>query len=232
MKILGLIPARGGSKGVPHKNRKRLLGKPLVNYTIEAALASSEIETLVVSTDDPEIAKISQAAGASVPFLRPAALASDQSPTIDTVIHALQFLAEQNQVFDAVCLLQPTCPLREAADISEAIQIFATKDADSLISVREVPHQFNPHWVFEATETNFLKIATGEKEIITRRQALPKAYYRDGSIYLTKTELILKRRSLYGDRISYLLSKSAQHINIDTLADWQVAEQLLNDLKG
>lgn len=229
MKILALIPARAGSKGVPNKNSKLLGEKPLIVYTIEAALQCTEIDELTVSTDGEEIAEISRANGAKVPFLRPENLATDKSPSIDTVIHAVEFYAEKGQHFDAVCLLQPTCPFRTANDISAAIRNFKNQTADSLISVREVPHEFNPHWTFKADENGqFLSIATGEKDIISRRQELPKAYHRDGSIYIVKTDVLLKSRSLYGEKIAFHTSENPVHINIDTLADWTKAEAFLN----
>lgn len=228
MKILGLIPARGGSKGIPRKNIKLLRGKPLIQYSIEAALSCDTIDTLLVSTDDAEIAEVSAKAGAEVPFLRPDELANDSAPTIDTVIHALRFYAAKDINFDAVCLLQPTCPFRTTAHITKAIQIFKKNQPDSLISVREVPHQYNPHWVFEAVEdTAFLRIATGEQQIIPRRQELPKAYHRDGSIYITKSEIILERHSLYGERMAHCTFEDSPHVNIDTMEDWEKALQIL-----
>lgn len=233
MKILALIPARGGSKGVPKKNIKLLAGKPLINYTIEVGLTCAEIAKLVVSTDSQEIADVSKAAGAEVPFLRPAELATDSSPSIDTVIHAVEFYAKTGYYFDAVCLLQPTSPFRTQKDIKQAIATFVEKEADSLISVRKVPHQFNPHWIFEPNiDDGFLKIATGESEIITRRQALPPAYYRDGSIYLVKTDVLLKKRSLYGERIAFFLSENSIFVNIDTMEDWNQAEAMATSMKN
>lgn len=229
MKILGLIPARGGSKGIPRKNIKLLQGKELIRYTIETGLACSVIDEIVVSTDDAEIAKVSQKAGATVPFLRPAHLATDQSPSIDTVIHALKYFENIGQIFDAVCLLQPTTPFRHQKDLEEAIRLFKVKGADSLISVREVPHTFNPHWVFEEKKDGFLKISTGESQIISRRQDLPKSYYRDGAVYITKKEIILEQKSLYGNTIIHHEMKSSSRINIDTLADWQMAEAFLKE---
>ncbi|MEM1123349.1 MAG: acylneuraminate cytidylyltransferase family protein [Bacteroidota bacterium] len=226
MRILGLIPARGGSKGVPRKNIKSLHGKPLIEYSIEAGLACPLIEELVVSTDDEEIANVALKAGAKVPFMRPKILASDAAPTIDTVIHALNFLEAEDTSFDAVCLLQPTVPFREKTDLKDAIENFITSQADSLISVRAVPHIYNPHWVYqEDTATGFLKLAVGEASVITRRQALPKAYHRDGSVYLTKTEVILAQKSLYGKKIVHHIMTASPNINIDTLEDWAMAEQ-------
>ena len=232
MKILGLIPARGGSKGVPFKNQRILAGKPLISYTIEAAIACHKLDNVVVSTDSDIIATLSQKAGAEVPFLRPEALAKDNSPSIDVVLHALAFYENQGVFFDAFCLLQPTCPLRKASDITEAINKFSASEADSLISVRTVPHQYNPHWIFEpSAESEYLKISTGEEEIIPRRQALPKAFYRDGSIYITRTETLKTSKSLYGEKITWHESKSPFYVNIDTLSDWEKAEHLIKAQK-
>lgn len=228
MDILGLIPARGNSKGVPHKNKRLLQGKPLIAYSIETALESGFLSSLVVSTDDEEIARISKNWNAEVPFIRPSELAADTAPTIDTVIHALRFFEQKGRRFGAVCLLQPTVPFRSAIDIDEAIKTFLEKGADSLISVREIPHIYNPHWAFEPSlTTGFLNLATGEKDIISRRQALPRAYHRDGAIYITKSEIVLKKHSLYGEKICHFECKGTPDINIDTENDWQEAETFL-----
>lgn len=224
LKILGLIPARGGSKGVPGKNKKLLAGKPLIRYSIEAALNSSLLANVVVTTDDEEIATISRDAGAQVPFLRPAELALDKTPTLPAIIHALDYYKDQGNVYDAVCLLQPTTPLRGKADIDQAIDTFLTRKTDSLLSVREVPHQFNPHWVL-MDDNGLLHWSTGEEQPISRRQDLPPAYYRDGSIYITRSE-VLYNGSLYGSSISYIVS-SGLHVNIDTQEDWDSAEKLI-----
>jgi len=231
MNILGLIPARGGSKGVPGKNRKLLNGKPLIVYSIEAALGVDTLTEVLVSTDDEAIAEISRKAGAAVPFLRPAELASDTSPTIDTVLHAIEFYEKTGKEFDAVCLLQPTCPTRTRTDIVESVKAFSESGADSLISVKAVPHNYNPHWVFEEKGGGpFLKIATGESEIISRRQELPKAYHRDGSIYIIRADVLKKTRTLYGEKIAWYASKNPQHVNIDTLEDWAEAEEIMKGL--
>lgn len=225
---MGLIPARGGSKGIPRKNLKALAGKALILYTIEAALASDCLDTVLVSTEDPEIAAVSREAGAEIPFMRPVELASDTAPTIDTVLHTLRSLEGQGRLFDAICLLQPTVPFRTTGDIDQAIQTFQNQQADSLISVRSVPHQYNPHWVFEPDQNGFLKLATGEDKIITRRQALPPAYYRDGSIYLTRWSVLRDQQDLYGKTITYCVLEDSPKVNIDTIEDWEKAEQLLH----
>ncbi|RME93225.1 MAG: acylneuraminate cytidylyltransferase family protein [Bacteroidetes bacterium] len=233
MRILGLIPARGGSKGIPGKNSKMLAGKPLIAYTIEAALRCSSLARVMVSTDDEGLAAISRSYGAAVPFLRPAALATDSSPTIDTVVHTLRYYQEIGEAYEAVCLLQPTTPFRTAQDIERAIQHFQEAKTDSLVSVREVPHAYNPHWVFLAdSDTKTLRIATGDAQIITRRQELPKAYYRDGAIYLTKAKVVLEQASLYGRSIAYVVSESPHAVNLDTPEDWAKAEALVSNVRS
>ncbi|HEA29132.1 MAG TPA: acylneuraminate cytidylyltransferase family protein [Leeuwenhoekiella sp.] len=224
MRILGIIPARGGSKGVPGKNKKLLGGKPLIVYSIEEGLKSNDLDRLIVSTNDPEIAEISKKAGAKVPFMRPEKLAQDDSSSIDFVIHALDFFEAKNIFFDAVCLLQPTVPFRKAEFIDAAIQQFESKDTDCLISVRVVPHQFNPYWVFEKKNDNLLERSKNGASIIKRRQELPEAFYRDGSIYLTKAKVIKADKSLFGKKIDYIVSNDSEHVNIDTLDDWKKAE--------
>ncbi|MCF6132672.1 acylneuraminate cytidylyltransferase family protein [Flavobacterium wongokense] len=229
MKILGLIPARGGSKGVPKKNIK-LLGKlPLIEYTINSAKESSLLTQIVVSTDDEEIAIAAEVSGVKPSFVRPEEFAQDTSTSLEVVQHAIAFFESQNIFFDAVCLLQPTNPFRERGFIDKAIEKFKISNADSLVSVLEIPHEYNPHWAFEEATDGLLKIATGETHIIPRRQDLPKAFHRDGSVYITKTETI-KNGSLYGNTIAYIESNPQFHINIDTMKDWEKAEKLLTQI--
>ena len=229
MRILGLIPARGGSKGVPKKNIKLLGRMPLLEYTINSAKESHFLTEIVVSTDDEEIAIAAEVSGCKPPFIRPAALAQDASTSLEVVQHALSFYEEQQIFFDAVCLLQPTSPFREKGFIDKAIEKFVSSNADCLVSVLEIPHEYNPHWSFEATASGLLKIATGESQIISRRQDLPKAFHRDGSVYITKTEAI-KNGSLYGNTIAYIESNPQFHVNIDTMKDWEKAEKLLTQI--
>lgn len=228
MKILGIIPARGGSKGVPKKNIKLLGGKPLLEYTSEIALQTSLIDNLVLSSDDDEIIKIGKELGIEVPFKRPANLALDQSPTLPVIQHALAYYKSIGKEFDAVCLLQTTSPFRTVTFLDKAIQTFKEKGTDSLVSVQTVPHEYNPNWVFIPNENGMLHVSTGKKEIISRRQDLPKAYHRDGSIYLTKTTVILNQNSLYGKSIAYIKSPKELYVNIDTIEDWKKAEKMLS----
>lgn len=232
MRILAIIPVRGGSKGVSGKNIKLLDGKPLLAYTSEIALQSKQLTEVIVSTEDELIREVAKNLGIKVPFVRPMTLAQDNTPTLDVIIHALEWYKNQNIFFDAVCLLQVTSPFRTVAFLDEAIEKFMKKDTDSLVSVQKVPHEYNPHWTFEENEQGNLKIATGETEIISRRQELPTAYHRDGSIYLTKTRVLLNEHSLYGKSTAFIESDSESYVNIDTLQDWEKAEEMIqNKLK-
>lgn len=230
MKILGLIPARGGSKGIPGKNIKPLQGKPLLGYTLDSARKSSLLSRVILSSDDPEILQVAQQIGLETPFIRPSDLAADASPTLPVIIHALNFFAEKGEEFDAVCLLQVTTPFRRKGLIDEAIQKFIETQADALVSVLPVPHEFNPHWIFEPNSDGLLSISTGEKKIIPRRQDLPPAYFRDGSIYLTKTSVLLNQNSLYGEKLAFILGDKESYVNLDTMSDWEKAEDLVKKL--
>ncbi|WP_372920500.1 cytidylyltransferase domain-containing protein [Salegentibacter sp.] len=226
MKILGLIPARGGSKGIPGKNIKLLGGKPLLQYTWEAAKRASLLDKVILSSEDQEIIEVAKNLGLEVPFTRPEELAHDETPSIEVIKHALNFFKEKGENFDAVCLMQPTTPFRSPGLLDACIKKFVENNLDSLISVREVPAEFNPHWVFEEKE-GLLKLATGEESIIPRRQELPKAYFRDGAIYLTKTEVLLEQNSLYGKRTGFYDTTGTPYVNIDTPEDWEKAMKIV-----
>lgn len=227
MKILAIIPVRGGSKGIPGKNIKLLNGKPLLAYTSEMALQSKYLAEVIVSTEDEQIKVVANNLGIKVPFMRPIELAEDNTRTIDVIIHALQWYQDQNVFFDAVCLLQVTSPFRTLEFLDKAIEKFIEKESDSLVSVQRVPHEYNPHWAFELNEEGNLKIATGETEIISRRQELPIAYHRDGSFYITKTKVLLEEYSLYGKSTAFIESDPKFYINIDTMDDWKKAEEMI-----
>jgi CMP-N-acetylneuraminic acid synthetase len=229
MKILAIIPARGGSKGVPDKNIKLLNGKPLLGYTAEIALQSQYLAEVIVSTEDEKIREVAKSLGLKVPFIRPMVLAQDNTPTIDVIIHALEWYKNQTIFFDAVCLLQITSPFRTLDFLDKAIEKFMASDCDSLVSVQKVPHEYNPHWTFEVNTEGNLKIATGETEVIPRRQELPTAYHRDGSIYITKTAVLLKEHSLYGKSTAFIESEPDFYVNIDSMEDWEKAEAMIQN---
>lgn len=231
MNILCVITARGGSKGLPGKNIKLLAGKPLIAYTIEAAKEAGVFDRIILSTDDETIAAVGREYGAEVPFMRPAELAQDTTPTLPVLIHALSWLKEnESYVPDAVCLLQPTAPLRTALHIQEAHALLEQTRADSVISVCEVPTHYNPHWQFSVDTEGRAALVTGESvaDIIKRRQDLPPTYARNGAIYLFKTELLhAAQPSFYGNDVCAYRMSAADSVNIDTLEEFERVEQYL-----
>jgi CMP-N-acetylneuraminic acid synthetase len=227
MHVLGLIPARAGSKGVPRKNLRLLAGKPLLWYSIESAAAARRLARVVVSTESGEIAAAARDAGAEVPFLRPAALAADDTPMLPVVAHALRTLAEQGEEYDAVCLLQPTCPLRRPEDIDGCIDLLERSAADSVVTVLEVPARYHPHWAFTENADGSLRPAT-DAPLTPRRQELAPAFHRDGSIYVTRCPVVLEAGSLYGRRTLGYRTDAERNVNIDDPEDWARAERLLD----
>lgn len=227
MLVLGLVTARGGSKGVPRKNIRNLHGKPLLAYTAEAALAAKRLSKVILSTEDDEIAEIGRGLGLDVPFTRPAELSRDDTPTFPVVKHALLKMVEAGNKFDAVCLLQPTNPLRRPEDIDACIGLLACSQADCVVSVLQVPTEYNPNWVYWSNEAGHLRLSTGNFEPIARRQDLPPAFHRDGSVYVTRTEVILDQNSLYGNCVIGYEMLPKFSVNIDTEEDWIAAERCL-----
>jgi CMP-N-acetylneuraminic acid synthetase len=227
MRVLGLIPARGGSKGVPRKNIRLLGGKPLLQYTAETARAARLLSRVVLSTDDEEIAEIGRTCKLDVPFMRPPELAADATPSLLVVKHALEWLGSRGEVFDAVCLLQPTHPFRQAGDIDACIALLAESGADSVVTVLPVPPEHNPHWVFFRSPDGTLRLSTGESTPIPRRQDLPPAFHREGSVYVTRRDVVVKGGSLLGDRVVGYPMDPGKSVNIDTQDDWARAERLL-----
>jgi CMP-N-acetylneuraminic acid synthetase len=232
MRVLGLIPARGGSKGVPRKNVRALLGKPLLQYTADAALSSLRLARVVLSTDDAEIAEMGRACGLETPFLRPVDLAQDDTPTLPVVIHAISWLEARGDRFDAVCLLQPTNPLRRSGDIDACIDLLEATGADAVVSVLPVPAEHNPHWVYFEGKDGLLRLSTGEQAPLPRRQDLPPAFHRDGSVYVTRRDVVMQQDSLYGDSLVGYVMDPRRTVNIDSLEDWERAEALLTIAQG
>lgn len=225
--MLGLIPARGGSRGVPNKNIRPLCGKPLLQYTAEAALAARHLTRVILSTEDDEIADVGRQCNLEVLFRRPAELARDETPMLPVVKHALAFMEELGEQLDAVCLLQPTNPLRRSEDIDACIELIDSSKADAVISVLPVPAEHNPHWVYFADESGVLRLSTGESEPIPRRQDLPCAFHREGSVYVTRRRVLLEHGNLYGKNLVGYEMDPDRSVNIDTVNDWARAEELL-----
>ena len=228
MRVIGVVPARGGSKGVSRKNIRSLNGKPLLTYTAEAALRATRLDRVILSTDDEEIAAIGRSSGLDVPFMRPQELATDTAPSIEVVRHALNAIAETGEIYDAVCLLQPTNPLRRPQDIDNCIDLLESSGATSVVSVLAVPTEYNPHWVYWKNGSDRLVLADGGNEPIPRRQELPRAYHRDGTVYVTLCSTVLNENSLYGGSTAGYEMDPAFSANIDTEADWQAVERRMN----
>lgn len=227
-KVLGLIPARGGSKGLPGKNVRPLLGKPLIAWSVKHGLASAVIDDLIVSTDDPVIAEAAAAAGAEVPFLRPAELAADGSPTYPAVAHALDWLAERGRCYDYLVLLEPTSPLREAADIDAALALLdARDDAESIVAVSTVETQ-HPEFLVRTGDRGLLVPYLREQVRVLRRQELDHLQYLCGTIYASRVDALRQRQTFYHERtLPYPIAKHKAH-EIDDLCDFVVVEALLN----
>lgn len=222
MKILGFIPARAGSKGVPGKNRRLLNGMSLVERTFRVACESGVCDRIIVSTDDMSVMALARKIGLDIPFIRPAELSNDKTPMLDVLRHGVGALELTGYRPDAVLLLQPTSPLRTAEHIREAVSLF--QNADSVCSVAEVPRTLSPHCVMRI-EDGWLKNFLDEGVQVTRRQDAPPAYVREGTVYLVRRDVLMEQGSIYGDRC---VPMHVQHsLSIDTEEDWGEAERRL-----
>jgi CMP-N,N'-diacetyllegionaminic acid synthase len=229
MSIVAVIPARGGSKGIPRKNLVRIAGRPLIAYAIEAARNAASVDRVLISTDDSEIADVARELGAEVPFLRPPELAADAAPMLGVLTHALAWLESQGEAVEGLVLLQPTSPLRTARHIEEAIALFRSAPASSVVSVVEVPHRFNPVSVMKLSAQGTLSPFLGDQVIATRRQDKPQAYARNGPVMLVCHPDSLRSGELYGAScLPYLMSEE-DSLDIDSPQDLLLAEQALLD---
>lgn len=222
-RALGLIPARGASKGILRKNLRLLGRRPLIAYTIEAAKGSKRLTDVVVSTEDEEIARVAAEAGAEV-LARPAALAGDDTPMIDVVQHALAALEPRRGRFQYVALLQPTSPLRTSEDIDEALRLLMETGADSVVSVYQVADH-HPARMYRLREERLIPY---EPEPPARlRQALPPVYHRNGAIYACRRQLIEASGTLIGEDLRPHIMPRSRSVNIDEEHDLLVAESLM-----
>jgi|ERR1700722_3921609 CMP-N,N'-diacetyllegionaminic acid synthase len=224
--VLGIVPARGGSKGIPRKNARSMAGKPLLEYTAHAALSASSLSRILLSTDDPEIAAIGRAAGLEAPFLRPAELSLDSTPMVQVVSHVVEWVQARGLRYEAVCVLQPTSPLRSPATIDRCVALLWERDVDSVISVRPVPPEYNPHWVYFESSTGLLERSVNGPEIFCR-QELPPAYHPDGSVFVTRTEVVMGEHSLRGKHMIGAVSPKREAVDLDTEEQWRELEQQL-----
>jgi CMP-N,N'-diacetyllegionaminic acid synthase len=230
MRTIGLIPARGGSSRIPRKAIKLLAGKPLLAYTADSARGARRLARVVLSTDDREIAAVGRRLGLDVPFMRPHTLAAHDTPMLDTVRHAILALERDEERIDAVCLLQPTAPLRTAQQIDACINLLDRSGADAVVTIIPVPHEFHPAWAYRAAPDGALRLWDGSRTPITRRQALEPAFCRSGDVYVIRRDVIIEHNSLYGEHVLGYPIDPHQTVNLNEPEDWARAEQLLLSL--
>jgi len=223
--FLAIIPARGGSKGLPGKNIKNLCGKPLIAWTIEKALKSKYLDEVMVTTDDKEIADIAKKYGANVPFLRPSELATDTATTFSVIEHTINFYKEKlKKEFDYVVLLEPTSPLREDNDIDNMIRQMLDNNKEGIVSIGEV-HE-HPSVMMKITNTQLEKFCK-ELEIKYRRQDNEKAYFPYGVAYMGKIQKILKEKTFYFKNVDFFIVKRYQCYEIDDIYDFLAIENIM-----
>jgi len=225
--ILAIIPARGGSKGVPRKNIRLLAGKPLIAWTIAEAKKSKYIDRLILSSEDDEIIEVARDFGCEIPFKRPVELAQDETPGIEPVIHAINTLEEK---YDFVVLLQPTSPLRTVEDIDGCIQHCILTESPACVSLTEV--QQSPYWMYHLDDNMKLKPFVQNGEEINRRQDLPKVYALNGAVYIAESRFILKHKSFLAKETTGYVISIENSVDIDTELDFAYCEWLINRKYG
>jgi N-acylneuraminate cytidylyltransferase/CMP-N,N'-diacetyllegionaminic acid synthase len=222
--IVGIILARGGSKRLPGKNVRLLLGKPLIAYTIEAARGARSLARTIVSTDDLEIARTAGAFGGEVPFLRPPELASDHSPPVAALAHAVEWLEHGGAAIDAVVLLQATSPMRRSEHIDAAVALFKASGADTVTAVTHAPA--HPYWCWRRNG-ELIEPFVSDAHMATPRHELPEALVETGAVYVLRRDLLAKG-TIYGPNVAGYLMDAAASSDIDTIEDFQYAEYLLS----
>jgi CMP-N,N'-diacetyllegionaminic acid synthase len=223
LSVLAVIPARGGSKGIPRKNIKPLWGKPLIQWTIDAAKHSKHLDRIIVSTEDPEIARISSELGADVPFVRPSNLATDDTPGLAPVLHALEQLPE----YEWIMLLQPTSPLRITEDIDSAFELCQAHGAPAAVSVSISSD--HPYWTYRIGVEGRMESFIVNRPDIPRRQDLPPAYGLNGAIYLARTDWLREQECFVTPETLGYVMPPERSIDLDSPLDWQWLEFLLGN---
>jgi N-acylneuraminate cytidylyltransferase/CMP-N,N'-diacetyllegionaminic acid synthase len=230
MKTLAIIPARGGSKGIPDKNIRTLGGKPLIAWTIKAALEAGGIDRVIVSTDSQKILGVAQVYGAETPFVRPQEIALDNTPGVVPIIHAAQWMIDHDGYLpDYVVCLQPTSPFRSHLDIDQAIQLLKSTEAESVVSITRLDH--NPNWMLKMDkEGRLVNFIAGGTSVNTRQEMEP-VYELNGAIYLIRTDILLKRKTFFVDEVYGYIMPKERSIDIDTPWDFYLADLVAKDMK-
>lgn len=228
MRVLYVIPARGGSKGIPHKNIKLLAGKPLIEYTIDVARYLTNDENICISTDDDEIIEVVNKYGLKVPFKRPDYLATDVAGTYDVLLHALSYYEQQGIYYDTVVLLQTTSPFRNSHHVKEALSLFSS-EIDMVVSVKEA--SVNPYYnCFEEGDKGLLYLSMKNNHLV-RRQDAPKVWEYNGAVYVINSKSLKESTlSAFTKRIKYEMDE-LHSLDLDTPLDWELAELIINNKK-
>ena len=229
-KLLAIIPARGGSKGIPNKNIVDLNGKPLIYYTIEESLKAQKkgyIDKLIVSTDDEKICEISRKYGAEVPFIRPKEISGDKAKSIEYVLHALDFYKSKNEFFDTVMILQPTSPMRKEKDIIDSIISFNGHSSKSLVSCYEEAH-IKPEVMYNLKDSILMPLKSNHN-IGSRRQDVENYFIRNGAIYITKVDFLLTEQKIISKNPMAFVMKKSFSIDIDTLEDIELVRLIFEN---
>jgi CMP-N,N'-diacetyllegionaminic acid synthase len=227
MQLLGIIPARGGSKGIPGKNIKLLADKPLLAYTIETAHQAGICSRLILTTDSEAIANVGREWDVEVPFIRPPELARDDTAMLPVMQHAVTEMRKRGFSPDAIVILQPTAPFRHAQDLKASFDLLQSdRSIDSVVSVEPVPEHYSPYFVMKIEENRLLPFLEGGLKI-TRRQDAPKAYSRSGDFYFTRIVTLMEGNSIYGQNCRPYIVTHSNRVNLDTLEDWKEAERVM-----
>lgn len=228
--VLGIIPARKNSKSIKNKNIKLLGGRPLVQYTFDAARSSKRLTRILLTTDSPEIARLGKRAGIEVPFLRPGKFAKDSSAAKEYVAHCLEYLEKKEKYFpEIVVILQPTTPFRRVDDIDACIDKLLRSRADSIVSVTAIPAKYSPEWQLTIDKEGRLRTFTGVawSRVKPNRQQLISTYVRNGAVYAFRRNAFVKTHSLYGNKVLAHVMPEENSVNIDYMEDWCKAEDML-----
>lgn len=223
-RVISIIPARGGSKGIPRKNIRLLNSIPLIAHSIKDSLKSKYIDKTIVSTDDQEISEIAKKYGAKV-IMRPSELATDSAPILLVIQHIIKELESNGEKVDIIVLLQPTHPIRQEEEIDTTIEKLYETNASSVITLRKVPKHFHPEWQFSLEKDKIKNLS--EKKVSNRRQELEEKYHRTGSVYTSKRDTIMILNSIYGTDCRAVVIPNEYWVNIDEEGDLKVAEFLL-----
>ena len=225
-KSICIIPARAGSKGIPGKNIRVLNNKPLIEYSYEVAVASNIFDKIIISSDSPEINKIAEKIGIEVPFQRPASIAQDDTPMIEVINHAIKYYDKSTFIPDIICILQPTSPFRNIEKLKEGYNCINEEFCDSVVSVEKMPQHYSPYTAMKI-EDGYLNFFHSEGGNITRRQDVNDVFIRSGCFYFLKTSTLIDKKSLYGDRCVPIRVDDKKNVNLDTLDDWELAENII-----